>query len=295
MIKLSLLSIIRRLASRPASLIGLVIVALFYGWSLIEGVMQLAGIILNTKSLGWALLPYNPFQSSLSQSLLPPSLRHPMGTDDLGRDLWSRVLYAAPVDAAVSLLVVGGGVLIGGLLGLPAGYFGNGVEEVNMRLTDLFLAFPALILALVIEATLGRNVIYAITALVAVWWPSYARLLRAEALKIKGRKFIDAALLSGLSDTRIIAKHFVRSSLNTLVSYATIDLGNTILVYSILSFLGLGLPPPAPEWGTMVASGLEYFPQWWWYSILPGIVITTVVVGAALLGDGLRDILAGEL
>jgi peptide/nickel transport system permease protein len=287
--------VIRRLASRPASLIGLVIVALFYGWSLVEGVMQLMGMVLNTKSLGWILLPYNPFQSSLSQSLLPPSLHHLMGTDDLGRDIWSRVLYAAPVDAAVSLLVVGGGVLIGGLLGLPAGYFGNGVEEVNMRLTDLFLAFPALILALVIEATLGRNVVYAIVALVAVWWPSYARLLRAEALKIKGRKFIDAAMLSGLSDTRIITKHVVRSSLNTLVSYATIDLGNTILVYSILSFLGLGLPPPAPEWGTMVASGLEYFPQWWWYSILPGIVITTVVVGAALLGDGLRDILAGEL
>jgi ABC-type dipeptide/oligopeptide/nickel transport systems, permease components len=287
--------VIRRLASRPASLIGLVIVALFYGWSLVEGVMQLMGMVLNTKSLGWILLPYNPFQSSLSQSLLPPSLHHLMGTDDLGRDIWSRVLYAAPVDAAVSLLVVGGGVLIGGLLGLPAGYFGNGVEEVNMRLTDLFLAFPALILALVIEATLGRNLVYAIVALVAVWWPSYARLLRAEALKIKGRKFIDAAMLSGLSDTRIITKHVVRSSLNTLVSYATIDLGNAILVYSILSFLGLGLPPPAPEWGTMVASGLEYFPQWWWYSILPGIVITTVVVGAALLGDGLRDILAGEL
>lgn len=295
MIEVSRLLVIRRLASRPASLIGLVIVALFYGWSLVEGVMQLMGMVLNTKSLGWILLPYNPFQSSLSQSLLPPSLHHLMGTDDLGRDIWSRVLYAAPVDAAVSLLVVGGGVLIGGLLGLPAGYFGNGVEEVNMRLTDLFLAFPALILALVIEATLGRNLVYAIVALVAVWWPSYARLLRAEALKIKGRKFIDAAMLSGLSDTRIITKHVVRSSLNTLVSYATIDLGNAILVYSILSFLGLGLPPPAPEWGTMVASGLEYFPQWWWYSILPGIVITTVVVGAALLGDGLRDILAGEL
>jgi len=294
-IEVSRLLVIRRLASRPASLIGLVIVALFYGWSLVEGVMQLMGMVLNTKSLGWILLPYNPFQSSLSQSLLPPSLHHLMGTDDLGRDIWSRVLYAAPVDAAVSLLVVGGGVLIGGLLGLPAGYFGNGVEEVNMRLTDLFLAFPALILALVIEATLGRNLVYAIVALVAVWWPSYARLLRAEALKIKGRKFIDAAMLSGLSDTRIITKHVVRSSLNTLVSYATIDLGNAILVYSILSFLGLGLPPPAPEWGTMVASGLEYFPQWWWYSILPGIVITTVVVGAALLGDGLRDILAGEL
>jgi peptide/nickel transport system permease protein len=285
----------RKLASRPSSLIGLVIMVAFYGWSLIEGILQLVGTALNNRSIGWLLLPYNPYAVSISRALLAPSTVHLMGTDDLGRDIWSRVLYAAPTDAMVSILVIAGGIAIGGIVGYPAGYFGRGVEEVNMRVTDLFLAFPALILALTIEATLGRNVVYAIIALVVVWWPSYARLLRGETLKIKHQKFIDAALLSGLSSFGIIVKHVFRSSLNTLISYATIDLGNTILVYSILSFLGLGVPPPAPEWGTMVASGLNYFPAQWWYSMLPGIVITIIVIGAALLGDGLRDMFAGEL
>jgi peptide/nickel transport system permease protein len=218
-----------------------------------------------------------------------------MGTDDLGRDIWSRVLFAAPTDAIVSILVISGGILIGGLVGYPAGYFGKSVDEVNMRVTDLFLAFPALILALAIEATLGRDVSYAIIALVVVWWPSYARLVRGEALKIRSMKFVDAALLSGLSNFAVIFKHVVTNSLNTLISYATIDLGNTILVYSILSFLGLGVPAPAPEWGTMVASGLNEFPQWWWYAVFPGVVIAIIVIGSALLGDGLRDMFAGEL
>jgi len=286
---------IRRLASRPSSLIGLVIIGAFYGWSLIEGILQVIATALKSPSIGWALLPSNPLVVSISNSLLSPSTMHLMGTDDLGRDIWSRVLYAAPTDAAVSILVIAGGIAIGAFVGYPAGYFGKGVEEINMRVTDLFLAFPALILALTIEATLGRNVVYAIIALVVVWWPSYARLLRGETLKIKHQKFIDAALLSGLSSFGIIAKHVFRSSLNTLISYATIDLGNTILVYSILSFLGLGVPAPAPEWGTMVASGLNYFPGQWWYAMLPGIVITVIVIGAALLGDGLRDMFAGEL
>jgi peptide/nickel transport system permease protein len=286
---------ILKLASRPSSLIGLVIVVAFYGWSLIEGLLQAAGDLLQVPSLGWTLLPYNPYQYTLTNSLLPPSLIHIMGTDDLGRDIWSRVLFAAPTDAMVSVLVIAGGILIGGLVGYPAGYFGKSVDEVNMRVTDLFLAFPALILALAIEATLGRAVTYAIIALVAVWWPSYARLVRGEALKIKSMKFVDAALLSGLSNFAIISKHIVTSSLNTLISYATIDLGNTILVYSILSFLGLGVPAPAPEWGTMVAAGLNEFPQWWWYAVLPGVVIAVIVIGSALLGDGLRDMFAGEL
>jgi len=276
-------------------MIGLVIVVAFYGWSLIEGVLQAAGELLQMPSLGWVLLPYSPYQYTLTNSLLPPSLIHFMGTDDLGRDIWSRVLFAAPTDAMVSILVIAGGILIGGLVGYPAGYFGKSVDEVNMRVTDLFLAFPALILALAIEATLGRAVTYAIIALVAVWWPSYARLVRGEALKIKSMKFVDAALLSGLSNFAIISKHIVTSSLNTLISYATIDLGNTILVYSILSFLGLGVPAPAPEWGTMVAAGLNEFPQWWWYAVLPGVVIAVIVIGSALLGDGLRDMFAGEL
>ncbi len=271
------------------------IIVAFYGWSLIEGLLQLTALLLHRPSVGWAILPYNPLLVSVSQSLLPPSTAHLMGTDDLGRDIWSRVLYAAPTDAAVSILVIIGGIAIGSLVGYPAGYFGKGVEEVNMRVTDLFLAFPALILALTIEATLGRSVVYAIIALIVVWWPSYARLLRGETLKIKHQKFIDAALLSGLSNFGILVRHVFRSSLNTLISYATIDLGNTILVYSILSFLGLGVPAPAPEWGTMVASGLNYFPEQWWYAMLPGVVITLIVIGAALLGDGLRDMFAGEL
>jgi peptide/nickel transport system permease protein len=290
---LTLSRTVTKLASRPAPLLGLVIVVAFYGWAFLEGLLQFAGIVVHVPSLGWALLPSNPFNPSTPNTLLPPSLTHLMGTDELGRDVWTRVLYAAPTDALVSTVVVGGGILIGGLIGVTAGYFGGSVEEVNMRATDLFLAFPALILAVAIEATFGRQLIFAILALVAVWWPSYARVFRGEALRIKHLRFIDAALLSGLPDRKIMARHMLPSSLNTVLSYATIDLGNSILVYSILSFLGLGTPAPAPEWGGMTASGLSYFPQWWWYSLLPGVVITVIVIGAALLGDGLRDILSG--
>jgi len=284
---------IRKLASRPAPLLGLIIIAAFYGWSMVEGFLQLAGSFTHNASLGWVLLRSDPFTPSTGQSLLPPSLSHLMGTDDLGRDIWTRVLYAAPTDALVSTIVVGGGILVGSVIGIPAGYVGGAVEEVNMRFTDLFLAFPALILAVAIEATFGRALVFAMVALIAVWWPSYARLFRAESLRIKNMRFIDAALLSGLSDSRIMTRHMIPSSLNTMVSYATIDLGNSILVYSILCFLGLGIPAPAPEWGSMVSLGLSYFPQWWWYALLPGVVITVIVMGAALLGDGLRDILSG--
>jgi peptide/nickel transport system permease protein len=288
-------STIGHLLKNPASCLGLIIVIAFYGWSALEGLLQLVGMVFHMSSLGWALLPSDPFKISLNQALVGPSPSHLMGTDDLGRDIWSRILYAAPVDAGVSVLVIGGGILVGSVLGLPAGYFGGWTEEASMRSTDLFLAFPALILALVIESTLGRAVIYAIIALVAVWWPSYARLFRGEALRVKSMKFIDAARLSGLSGFEVIARHMVRSTVNTIVSYATIDLGASILVYSVLSFLGFGVPPPAPEWGSMVSLGLEYFPGWWWYSLMPGFVITIVVIGTALLGDGLRDVLAGEL
>ena len=290
---MGVLGVIRQLASRPAPLLGLLIVGAFYGWSLVEGLLQLVGSLTHNTALGWALLQSNPFTPSTSNSLLPPSLSHLMGTDDLGRDIWTRVLYAAPTDALVSAVVVGGGILVGSLIGVPAGYIGGAVEEVNMRFTDLFLAFPALILAVAIEATFGRQLVFAMLALIIVWWPSYARLFRAEALRIKNLRFIDAALLSGLPDRSIMAKHMIPSSLNTMVSYATIDLGNSILVYSILCFLGLGIPAPAPEWGSMTSLGLYYFPQWWWYSLMPGFVITVVVIGAALLGDGLRDALSG--
>jgi len=286
--------VVIKLLKKPDVAFGLVIVVLFYAWSMVEGVLQVVGALLNSSALGWALLPHNPFQPHLSQSLQPPSILHIMGTDDLGRDILSRVLYAAPYDALISLIVVGGGILIGGLIGMIAGFYGGGVEEFNMWLTDLFLAFPALILAMVIEATFGHGYIYAMIAMIVVWWPSYARLFRAETIRVRSMKYIDAALLSGLSRLEIIRRHIIRPALITILPYATLDLGNVILFYSMLSFLGLGQQPPLPEWGSMVALGLEYFPRWWWYSIMPGLVILIIAVATALVGDGLRDVIGGE-
>jgi ABC-type dipeptide/oligopeptide/nickel transport systems, permease components len=286
--------VVIKLLKKPDVAFGLVIVVLFYAWSMVEGVLQVVGALLNSSALGWALLPHNPFQPHLSQSLQPPSILHIMGTDDLGRDILSRVLYAAPYDALISLIVVGGGILIGGLIGMIAGFYGGGVEEFNMWLTDLFLAFPALILAMVIEATFGHGYIYAMVAMIVVWWPSYARLFRAETIRVRSMKYIDAALLSGLSRLEIIRRHIIRPALITILPYATLDLGNVILFYSMLSFLGLGQQPPLPEWGSMVALGLEYFPRWWWYSIMPGLVILIIAVATALVGDGLRDVIGGE-
>ncbi|MCG2895455.1 MAG: ABC transporter permease [Vulcanisaeta sp.] len=289
-----LIDIMTRLLRKPDVALGLVIIILFYAWSIIEGVLQALSALLHNPALGWALLPYNPFQPHLSQSLQPPSLLHPMGTDDLGRDIFSRVLYAAPYDALISLVVVGGGMLIGGFIGMVAGFYGGAVEEFNMWLTDLFLAFPALILAMVIEATFGHGYIYAMIAMIVVWWPSYARLFRAETIRVRSMKYIDAALLSGLSRLEIIRRHIIRPALNTILPYATLDLGNVILFYSMLSFLGLGQQPPLPEWGSMVALGLEYFPRWWWYSVMPGLVILVIAIATALVGDGLRDVIGGE-
>ncbi|MEM0134375.1 MAG: ABC transporter permease [Thermoplasmata archaeon] len=284
----------KKMMKNPYSALGTVIMVLFYGWAIIEGILRYVGPALGFINAGYLLLPYNPFSFNLNQVLRGPSISHLFGTDSLGRDLFSRVLYAIPVDAAISVVVVGGGIVIGGLIGLTAGYFGRGVDQVNMRITDMFLAFPALVLAMAIEFTIGRSILYATFALIVVWWPTYARLFRSEALRIKNMRFVDSAILSGLSSMQIIRRHFVRPALNTIMSYATVDLGNVVLTYSILSFLGLGIPPPEPELGSMVSDGLSYFPQAWWWSILPGVVITIIVVGAALFGDGIRDYLAGE-
>ncbi|MEM3190942.1 MAG: ABC transporter permease [Thermoplasmata archaeon] len=294
MILLEVGKFFKKMMKNPYSAFGTVIMVLFYGWAVIEGILRYVGPVFGFINAGYLLLPYNPFLFNLHQQLRGPSASHLFGTDSLGRDLFSRVLYAIPVDAAISIVVVGGGIVIGGLVGLTAGYFGRVADQVNMRITDLFLAFPALVLAMAIEFTIGRSIFYATLALIVVWWPTYARLFRSEALRIRNMRFVDSAILSGLSSMQIIRKHFIRPALNTIMSYATVDLGNVVLTYSILSFLGLGIPPPEPELGSMVSDGLSYFPQAWWWAILPGVVITIIVVGAALFGDGIRDYLAGE-
>ncbi|KUO79913.1 MAG: ABC transporter permease [Vulcanisaeta sp.] len=278
----------------PPTLVGLIITVLFYTWSIIEGLLQSLGMFLHNPALGWALLPYNPFAVNYRAAFQPPSLTHLFGTDNLGRDLFSEILYGAPTEALISILVVGSAVLIGGLIGMVSGYFGKYVDEAGMRVTDMFLAFPAIILALAVEAAIGRGAINAAIALVVVWWPTYARLFRAETLRVKTQYFIDAAKLSGTRTMRLIFRHIFPNVLTPIVSYATIDLGNVILAYSIISFLGFGVPPPYPEWGRLVSEGFQYFPApAWWYAIIPGVIITIVVIGLALLGDGISEFITG--
>ncbi|MGC8607995.1 MAG: ABC transporter permease [Vulcanisaeta sp.] len=274
----------------PPTLIGFIITVVFYGWAIIEGALQLLGMVLHNPALGWSLLPYNPFAVKYVAAFKPPSITHLFGTDNLGRDLFSEILYGTPTEALISILVVGSAVLIGGLIGMISGYFGKYVEEAGMRVTDMFLAFPAIILALAVEAAIGRGAINAAIALMVVWWPTYARLFRAETLRVKTQYFIDAARLSGSSTISIVFRHIFPNVLTPVISYATIDLGNVILSYSIISFLGFGVPPPYPEWGRLVSEGFQYFPApAWWYAIIPGVVITIVVIGLALLGDGISE------
>ncbi|ADN50767.1 ABC transporter permease [Vulcanisaeta distributa] len=274
----------------PPTLVGFIITVAFYGWAIIEGVLQLLGTLLHNPAIGWALLPYNPFAVNYAAAFQPPSLKHIFGTDNLGRDLFSEILYGTPTEALISILVVGSAIIIGGLIGMVSGYFGKYVDEAGMRVTDMFLAFPAIILALAVEAAIGRGAVNAAIALVVVWWPTYARLFRAETLRVKTQYFIDAAKLSGTSTIGIIFRHIFPNVLTPVISYATIDLGNVVLAYSIISFLGFGVPPPYPEWGRLVSEGFQYFPApAWWYAIIPGVVITIVVIGLALLGDGISE------
>jgi len=238
-----------------------------------------------------AILPYNVYLITPTSSLQPPSFTHFLGTDDLGRDLFSRILAAAPIDAEVALSVVGSAVVFGLVLGSLAGYVGGLVEEVIMRVTDVFLAFPGLVLALAIASALGPSIFNSILALTPVWWPSYTRLARGEALTVKSRQFVEASRASGQTTRHIIFKHIIPNILPVLLVYATLDIGNVILVFSVLSFIGLGAQPPAPEWGLLTSQGQQYLVSAPWYPIAPAVAILIVAMGFSLLGDGLRDVL----
>lgn len=238
-----------------------------------------------------AILPYNPYAISPSIILQPPSWHHLLGTDDLGRDVLTRILAATPIDAEVAFSVVGSAVILGLLIGGIAGFFGGIVEEVIMRITDIFLAFPGLVLALAIVASLGPSIPNSILALAPVWWPSYTRLARGETLTLKSQQFVEASTAAGQKSRFIILKHIIPNILPTLLVYATLDLGNVILVFSVLSFIGLGAQPPTPEWGLLSAQGEQYLRSAPWYPIAPAVTILIVAIGFSLFGDGLRDAL----
>ena len=233
---------------------------------------------------------YGPLQQNIVHRLEGPESGHPFGTDDLGRDVLSRVLYGAQVSLPLGAILVTVGGLFGTLVGTIAGYMGGVLDEALMRVTDLIFAFPTIIIAMAVAAALGPGLEHAVLAILIVWWPSYARLARAMVLTVSQEEYVTAARAVGLSTPRLLLSHIVRNAMGPIVVLATLDVGNAILTFSGLSFLGLGATPPAAEWGSMVSTGAQEFDQWW-LGVFPGLAIWTVVLAFNLLGDGLRDAL----
>jgi len=234
-------------------------------------------------------------KSDMSSRLLPPSRDHLCGTDRQGRDIFSRILFGARISLEAALIVTALAIAVGVPLGGIAGYFGGRVDEVIMRVTDLFLAFPALLLAIAIVATLGPGLKNAIIAIAVSWWPWYTRIVRGSAISLRERPFVQAARATGVSPFRIIFEHIVPNCLSPVIVQATIDIGSVILATAGLSFVGLGAQPPAPEWGLMVSEGRVYVLEQWWYATFPGLAIFLVVLAFNLVGDGARDALDPRL
>lgn len=222
---------------------------------------------------------------------LPPSLEHPFGTDDLGRDIFSRVLYGTRIELIIGLIVIFLSLIIGLPLGIISGYFGGFIGESIMRMTDMFLSFPPLLLALAISVSLGPSLTNAMIAIAIAWWPWYSRLAYEQTISIREKQFIEAAKATGISEFRILFHHILPNCLTPLIVQASMDLGSVILTAASLSFLGLGAQPPQPEWGLMCNIGRIYFLTNWWVATFPGLAIVITVLILNLLGDGLRDIL----
>lgn len=265
----------RALNQNPLALIGLAIVV----------------TLLVIAATAPVIAPYNPLAQNLDQRLLPPSAAHFFGTDALGRDIFSRILHGTRITLAIVLLVVISVGPVGLLIGTVSGYFGGIIDTILMRITDVFLAFPRLVLALAFVAVLGPGIENAVIAIACTAWPPYARVARAETMVIRNADYIAAVRLQGASQARIILRHVVPMCIPSVIVRTTLDMAGIILTAAGLGFLGLGAQPPLPEWGAMIASGREFIFDQWWVAAFPGIAICLVALGFNLLGDGLRDVL----
>ena len=238
------------------------------------------------------LAPYDPIVQSLPDRLLPPlTPGHWMGTDDFGRDIYSRLLYGSRITLYIVLLVILTAPVVGLIIGTVAGYFGGWVDAVLMRITDIFLAFPKLILALALVAVLGPGMVNAVLAIAITSWPPYARVARAETLTVRNSDYIAATRLQGASALRLIWGHVMPMCLPSVIIRVTLDMAGVILTAAGLGFLGLGVQPPLPEWGLMISAGRKFLFEQWWVATMPGLAIFIVSLGFNLLGDGLRDVL----
>ena len=246
-------------------------------------------LVLLLAVFGPLIAPWNPNQINLFAILQPPSVHHWFGTDNLGRDLFSRVLAGTRISVEVAVIILSLSVTFGTALGLLAGMAGGLVDEIVMRVTDLFLAFPGFILAAAIAATLGPSLQHTVLALAVVFWPWYTRLIRGQVLSLREREFVLAARVARAGTLWIATRHLARNVLAILVVQVSLDVGYAILATSSLSFLGLGAQPPTPEWGAIIADGRSYIQTAWWWITFPGLVLALTVLGFNLLGDGLRD------
>lgn len=285
------------LSNTPQSRLQARLGTLYLGWlSFLANPLALAGMVIVIALLLMAvfaplLAPGSPYAQDLTARLLPPSVQHWFGTDMLGRDIYTRVIHGGRVTLSIVALVAIIVAPLGLMIGTAAGYFGGIADTVLMRITDVFLAFPRLILALAFVSALGPGIENAVIAISLTAWPPYARVARAETLTLRESDFISAIRLQGASPLRILLRHVMPLCLSSVIIRVTLDMAGIILTAAGLGFLGLGAQPPMPEWGAMVASGREFLLDQWWVATIPGIAIFVVSLGFNLLGDGLRDIL----
>lgn len=265
----------RLFSKSPLAILGLVIIIAFFLIAIFAPYL--------------ATYPSN-YMNVLNPDQNPDSV-HILGTDEYGGDIYSKIIWGSQISLQIGFMVVASAIAVGAIVGSISGYYGGIIDELFMRVTDIFLGFPSLVLAMVICAAMGGSITNVMIAMAIVWWPMYARLIRGQVLSIKERKYIEAARAIGASDMRIIFRHIVPNSFSPIIVQATLDLGSVIITAAALSFIGLGAQPGAAEWGRMVSDGRQALQFHWGETTFPGIAILLVCLGFNLLGDGLRDIL----
>lgn len=260
----------------------------------LAGALLIGGLIV-LAIISPYIAPYDPIQTDIAHRLEAPSRAHLFGTDALGRDIFSRILYGTRISLRIAILTALIATTIGAPLGIITGYFRGRVDDLLMRITDMFMAFPRLILAMAIAAALRPTLENVIIAISLAAWPAYARLARSVALGLREENYVEAARAIGAGPLRVLARHVFPGVISPVTIQISLDMGGIILTAAGLGFIGFGAQPPTPEWGVMISEGRNYITQEWWVSTFPGIAISFVVLGFNMLGDGIRDVLDPRL